>query len=233
MEDRRSTTHCSNCERLWDVIDRLEAKVDALMLRVRELENENAEVKAEHKKLAADNRNAYKHIAALQQENEQLQQKLAEAEKKGTRQTSRFPRKDRKKNPKKAGRKKGSDPTHRERPPSDKVDRRIDVPAGPCPDCCCNVENITVHEQLQTDLPPVMPVATPFNVEVGTCPQCGRRVQGHDPEQVSDALGAAANVIGPNTQTMAAQLKHQAGISDACESGNVGVFPRCRHSCIA
>jgi hypothetical protein len=40
-------------------------------------------------------------------------------------------------------------------------------------------------------------------------------VQGRHPEQISDALGAAGNIIGPNAQTMAAQLKHHAGLSYA------------------
>jgi transposase len=109
--------------------------------------------------------------------------------------------------------KKGTQATHRDRPR--KVDREFDVPAGDCPCCRCAVENIEVHQQFQTDLPPITPVTTQFNVEVGTCPQCGKRVQGRHPEQISDALGAAGNIIGPNAQTMAAQLKHHAGLSYA------------------
>ncbi|MFQ5601625.1 MAG: transposase [Candidatus Krumholzibacteriia bacterium] len=65
-----------------------------------------------------------------------------------------------------------------------------------------------------TDVPKVEPTVTQFNVECGTCPKCGRRVQGRHPEQISDALGAAANQIGPNAIALAIELNKSMGVSD-------------------
>ena len=206
MDASESNLSCPNCERLWEALDALQTQWNVLREQLAEQEERNSKREAENKKLKKQN-------WKLQQQIDKLKQKLEESEKNAKRQTSRFPRRQRKTEPKKPGRKKGTSATHRDRPA--KADREIDVPVGNCPDCCCAVENIEVHQQFQTDLPPVTPVTTQFNVAVGSCPRCGKRVQGRHPEQISDALGAAGNLIGPNAQTMAAGLKHHAGLSYA------------------
>ena len=200
-------------QRLWEELESLRGTLAELREEVSELRQENAKLKQENAKLKQENANLEKQNAKLQLEIDRLKQEKEDSERNSKRQTCRFPRRERKTNPKKPGRKKGTQATHRERPK--KVDREFDVPAGDCPCCRCAVENIEVHEQFQTDLPPITPVTTQFNVEVGTCPKCGKRVQGRHPEQISDALGAAGHVIGPGVQTMAAQLKHHAGLSYA------------------
>ena len=75
---------------------------------------------------------------------------------------------------KKPGRKPGHQPAHRTRP--DHVDRTIDVPAGMCPDCHVAIGQTQTFVNFQTDIPPVTPVVTQFNVEVGFCLRCGKRV---------------------------------------------------------
>jgi hypothetical protein len=70
----------------------------------------------------------------------------------------------------------------------------------------------TVHVQYQTDIPPVQPIVTAFQVEVGHCPCCGKRVQGQHPEQTSQALGAANHTLGPRTVALAADFKYRLGI---------------------
>ena len=52
-----------------------------------------------------------------------------------------------------------------------------------------------------------------FDVAVGECDACGRRVQGRHPLQTSDALGAAASEIGPDAQALAVLLNKEAGLS--------------------
>jgi transposase/regulator of replication initiation timing len=198
-------------QRLWEELESLHSTLALLREEVRELRQENVDLKQENARLTRENAALKRENAKLQAEIDRLKKEKEDSERNAKRQTSRFPRRERKTNPKKPGRKKGTKATHRDRPA--KVDRELDVPAGNCPDCCCAVENIEVHPQFQTDLPPVTPVTTQFNVEVGSCPKCGKRVQGRHPEQISDALGAAGHVIGPNAQTMAAQLKHHAGLS--------------------
>jgi transposase len=67
--------------------------------------------------------------------------------------------------------------------------------------------------QYQTDLPPIVPIITQFNIETGYCPCCRQYWQGRHPEQTSDAIGAAGNTLGPVVLTMAAELKHRLGVS--------------------
>ena len=54
-----------------------------------------------------------------------------------------------------------------------------------------------VASQYQEELPVVRPVVRRFDIEVGHCSQCQRRVQGRHVLQTSDALGAAGVQLGP------------------------------------
>jgi transposase len=88
------------------------------------------------------------------------------------------------------------------------------VPVPPtCPDCGGAVEDTRVTAQYQEDLPPVRPLVRRFDVHVGRCGRCGRRVQGRHPLQTSDALGAAAVQLGPDAVATAAVLNKQLGLS--------------------
>jgi transposase len=51
-----------------------------------------------------------------------------------------------------------------------------------------------------------------FDVHIGTCTRCGRRVQGRHPLQTSDALGAAAAQLGPQTIALAVLLNKRYGL---------------------
>ncbi len=66
--------------------------------------------------------------------------------------------------------------------------------------------------QYQSDIPPVEPIVTKFNVQVGFCPCCGRRVQGQHPEPTSQALGNAAHTLGPRAIATAADCKYHLGL---------------------
>src|SRR5262249_2340222 len=52
-----------------------------------------------------------------------------------------------------------------------------------------------------------------FNIHVGQCRQCRRRVQGRHPLQTSDALGAAAAQLGPDAQAAVVELDKRGGLS--------------------
>ena len=67
--------------------------------------------------------------------------------------------------------------------------------------------------QYQTDLPPIVPIITQFNIETGRCPCCRQYWQGRHPDQTSDAIGATGNTLGPVVLTMAAEMKHRLGVS--------------------
>ena len=45
-----------------------------------------------------------------------------------------------------------------------------------------------------------------FEIEVGHCSQCQRRVQGRHVLQTSDALGAAGAQLGPNVAALVVEL---------------------------
>jgi transposase len=51
-----------------------------------------------------------------------------------------------------------------------------------------------------------------FQVAIGHCRACGRRVQGRHPLQTSDALGAAAAQLGPAAVVLAVVLNKQLGL---------------------
>lgn len=100
------------------------------------------------------------------------------------------------------------------RPWPEKVDEVVDVALPPeCPDCGSEVEEVRVAEQFQTDLPPVKPITRRFDVHLGRCTCCDRRIQPRHPLQTSDALGAAAVQLGPNVLAFATALNKVYGPS--------------------
>jgi len=59
---------------------------------------------------------------------------------------------------------------------------------------------------------PARPLVTRYQVQIGRCRACGRRVQPRHPEQVSDALGAAGTQLGPRAVALAAWLSKGLGV---------------------
>jgi transposase len=154
----------------------------------------------------------------LEREVKRLRNLLEEAERAGKRQAAPFSRRKLKKDPKKPGRKPGKNYGQRAfRPRPGKIDRVINVPLKDdcCPHCGGKLGERCVHEQFVSDIPRVEPTVTQFNIESAKCCNCGRRIQGRHPEQISDAVGAAGNQIGPNPVAMAIQLNTSTGAS--CE----------------
>jgi transposase len=146
----------------------------------------------------------------LQQQVLDLRQRLDQHQRDAKRQAAPFRRRQLPDNPKKPGRPKGH--ACAARPAPAHIDRVIDVPCDTCPDCHVPLVDKVVHVQYQTDLPPITPVVTQFNIHAGRCPGCGTHRQGRHAEQTSDAVGAAANQVGPVLLTMAAELKHRLGV---------------------
>ena len=154
-------------------------------------------------------------LERLRRENERLRKELDTARRAGFRQAAPFSKGARTAHPRRPGRKPG--PTYgrqgrRRVPPG--IDEPYDVPVPRmCPDCGGAVEDTHVTAQYQEDLPPVRPLVRRFDVHVGRCRRCGRRVQGRHPLQTSDALCAAAVQIGPDAVATAAVLNKQLGLS--------------------
>jgi len=159
----------------------------------------------------------------LRQDNERLQRELARAKaeldetrRASKRQAAPFAKGPAKAQPKTPGRKSGAAygrHGHRPPPPPESVDEILDAPLpDACPHCGGSVRQTEVAAQYQTEIPR-RPLIRQFNVHVGCCCGCGRRVQGRHPLQTSDAVGASASQIGPDAQAAVAALNKTFGLS--------------------
>jgi transposase len=152
-------------------------------------------------------------IVELEEEVAALRQQLALGEREQNRQAHPFRREQGTTRPKKPGRRKGHKADLRPVPTPDQIDRVIDVPLDKCPRCAVHLYDQDQVVQYQTDLPPIVPIVTQFNIETGYCPCCRQYWQGRHPDQTSDAIGATGNTLGPVVLTMAAEMKHRLGVS--------------------
>jgi len=148
-------------------------------------------------------------LAEVEAENGRLRRELESTRREQTRQANRFRRRNLKKRRKKSGRKRGHPAAVRPTPTPDRV---VDVPLSQCPDCHAPLYDCATVTQLQTDLPPIVPIVTQFNIQTGYCTCCHNYCRGRHSEQTSDAIGAAGNTLGPVVLTMAAELKHRLGV---------------------
>lgn len=146
---------------------------------------------------------------------ERLRGQLDAARRAGFRQAAPFSKGVRAAHPRRPGRRSGSAYGRQGgRPAPTVIDDVHDVPVpASCPHCGAGVEDTHVVAQYQEDLPPVRPVVRQFDVHIGRCRRCGRRVQGRHPLQTSDAIGAAAVQLGPQALAVAASFNKQLGLS--------------------
>jgi len=155
-------------------------------------------------------------IAELVARVAQLEGLLERATRTAKRQAAPFSKGEPKKEPKPPGRKPGPDygtPAFRAAPPPRKLDEvHESVLPARCPACGGVVRETHVACQYQVEVPR-QPIYRRFNVHIGACTGCGRRVQGRHPLQTSDALGAAASPWGPDLQSAIVQLNKDAGLS--------------------
>jgi transposase len=148
-------------------------------------------------------------LAEVEAENARLRQVVEERTREQSRQANRFRRRILKKRRKRPGRKPGHAAATRPIPTPDRI---VNVPLQQCPECQTSLADRSTVVQFQTDLPPIVPIVTQFNIARGFCPCCLKYRQGRHPEQTSDAVGAAGNTLGPVVLTMAAELKHRLGV---------------------
>lgn len=156
-------------------------------------------------------------VAALKRQVEKLAAALQEAQRAGKRQAAPFRKAQAKKQTKRPGRKAGEahgQHAHRTPPAPEQIDETHDVPLpDTCPDCGSgHLQETHVTRQFQTDIPR-RPIHRQFNIHVGQCIDCGRRVRGRHSLQTSDAAGAAAAQLGPDAHAALAMLNKQLGLS--------------------
>jgi transposase len=154
-------------------------------------------------------------IEQLEGEVRQLSAQLQEVLRVSKRQAAPFSKGPPKDPPATPGRKAGRDygPKAYREVPRRKPDEIIDVPL---PDCCPDCGGPTAEDrqaqQFQTEIPR-RPILRRFDLHIGHCRRCGRRIQPRHPLQTSDALGAAASQIGPDAQAAIVHLNKHAGLS--------------------
>ncbi len=154
----------------------------------------------------------------------ELEGRLAEIEKVleitrrgGKRQAAPFSKGPPKPDPKTPGRKAGDDygaKAFRATPPH--IDEVLDAPLPEtCPNCGAAGSSVVashVAQQYQVEVPR-RPIYRRFNIHVGACACCGKRVQGRHPLQTSDALGCCASQVGPDAQAAVVTLNKEMGLS--------------------
>ena len=156
-------------------------------------------------------------MADLEAQIAKLAAALEAARRGGRRQAAPFRKEKSSAKPKKPGRKSGDEHgphAHRSAPPRNKIDEQYDVPL---PETCCHcgsrsIEATHLDRQYQTEIPR-RPTHRQFDIHIGTCHDCGGRVQGRHALQTSDALGAAASQLGPDAHAALTILNKQAGLS--------------------
>jgi transposase len=160
-------------------------------------------------------------IAELERQNAQLARRVHELEKavgdlsrSAKRQAAPFSRGLPKTDPQKPGRKPGPDygpQAFRLAPPVIDEVHQAPLPEK-CPRCGGRLVPTGIDHQYQVEIPR-RPIRRQFNIAVGYCTCCGRRVQGRHPLQTSNALGCCASQIGPEAQAAVVMLNKDLGLS--------------------
>ena len=169
-------------------------------------------------------------LCDLQAENQRLRRQLDEATRAGKRQAAPFAKGQRSGQPRKPGRKPGKDygtKAHRLPPTPGQINEVHEAPLPDrCPDCAGPIDETHIAQQFQVEIPR-KPIHRQFNIHIGECRQCHRRVQGRHALQTSDALGAAAAQLGPDAQAAVVELNKQGGLSHGkvtrCLAGLFGI----------
>ena len=161
-------------------------------------------------------------VQELEAEKQRLLQLLETERRAGKRQAAPFSKGSLKRKPKKPGRKGGDDygnKGHRPPPAAAQIDETHEAPLpDACPDCGGPLEKTDIQQQYQVEIPR-KPIHRQFNIHIGSCTDCHRRVQGRHPLQTSDALGAAASQLGPDAQAAVVELNKNAGLSHGKVTG--------------
>ena len=151
----------------------------------------------------------------LRRENEKLKDELDAARRAVYRQAAPFARGTRVAVPKRPGRKAGpayGRRAHRQVPTH--IDATYEAPLpDACPHCQGAVREVRVATQYHEELPVQRPLVRRFDIHIGQCTRCRRRVQGRHPLQTSDALGAAGVHLGPQAVAFAVLLNKRYGLA--------------------
>jgi transposase len=196
-------------------IDQLRRENEALRREKERWERERQRLEREREQLEQERERLKQEQERLRQENERLKRQLEDVQRANKRQAAPFSRRRRKENPKKPGRKPGSAYGQRyNKAIPDKVDEVIPVPAPTQCECGGKLEVERIEYQFQQEIVH-QTIWRRFDIAICCCQKCGKRIQGRDPRQTSDALGAAAVQLGPEALSLAVQMNKGLGIPHA------------------
>jgi transposase len=195
----------------------LEDENAALRDREQQLERERQQLRERIERLEAERERLAAEGERLQEVNARLRGEVEALRRVAKRQAAPFSRGDPKPDPKRAGRKAGAaHGRHAHRQPPQQVDRVVAVGLSDgCPGCGGELVLERVAAQQVEDLPEPRPLTIRYDLHIGRCRRCGRRVQPRHPEQTSDALGAAGAQLGPRAVALAAWLSKGLGVPAA------------------
>jgi transposase len=179
------------------------------------LHRENERLRQEREEWEQERGRLEREREQLRQENEKLKKQLEEAQRAAKRQAAPFSRGTRKLNPKPPGRKSGSAyGQHRHKAIPKQVDEIIAVPPPSHCECGGELEVERIESQYQQEIVRKT-IWRRFDFAICRCKKCHKRVQGRDPRQTSDALGAAAVQLGPEALALAVKMNKELGIPHA------------------
>jgi regulator of replication initiation timing len=190
-------------------------KVASLQERWRGARQENEQLRQEIEQLRRREKQLEQEREQLRQENEKLKRQLEQAQRASKRQAAPFSRGTRKQNPKTPGRKSGSAYGQRQSkaiPPN--VDEVIAVPPPAQCECGGPLKVERIEPQYQQEIVRKT-FWRRFDIAICRCQKCHKRVQGRDPRQTSDALGAAAVQLGPDALALAVKMNKGLGMPHA------------------
>jgi transposase len=197
------------------VIEELKRKIGSLQEQWHGTRRENERLRKENAQLRQQREQLEQERERLRQENEKLKRQLEEAQRAHKRQAAPFSRGQRKPNPKPPGRKCG--PAYGKRYGKvipEQVDEVILVP--PPSQCSCGgalqVERIDAQFQHEIVRKTIW---RRWDIAICRCSVCHKRVQGRDPRQTSDALGAAAVQLGPEALALGVKMNKVLGMPHA------------------
>jgi transposase len=197
------------------VIGELQRKLASLQERWRSTRRENERLRKENEELRGEKQQWEQEQGRLREENEKLKRQLEQAQRANKRQAAPFSRGRRKANPKPPGRKSGKayGQRHSKAIP-EQVDEVIAVPPPAQCECGGKLEVESIQPQYQQEIVR-QTIWRRFDIAICRCTVCRKRVQGRDPRQTSDALGAAAVQLGPEALALAVQMNKGLGMPHA------------------
>jgi transposase len=204
------------------VIEELKRKIASIQEQWRSTRRENERLREENERLRQREKQWEQEGEGLRQEREglreeieRLKKQLEEAQRANKRQAAPFSRGRRKSNPKPPGRKSGKayGQRHSKAIP-EQVNEVIAVPPPKQCECGGKLEVESIQPQYQQEIVRKT-IWRRFDIAICRCAVCHKRVQGRDPRQTSDALGAAAVQLGPEALALAVKMNKGLGMPHA------------------